>query len=124
MWIALFFKCNTCSNVNIIIIIIIIKSVVLCAAGAAANHWALLQRGNKVFAVPLQHFFTFKRERVDNGSVDEALRAQEEAKKLAERVDASFRKKFGVKDEDEGWLCYTTLFGAAWKHATEAECCK
>jgi hypothetical protein len=80
-----------------------------CAAGESATYWALLERGNKVFAVPLRHFFTFKRERTDNSSVDEALKAQEEAKKRAERVDVSFRKKFGIRDEDGGMLCYITV---------------
>jgi hypothetical protein len=63
------------------------------------QHFALIKRGNKTYAVPVDWFYVFKPARKAQVSSEQALALQTAEREREAKLTKSFNKRFNIKDE-------------------------
>ena len=72
----------------------------LCAGDQPTQHFALIRKGHKTFAVPVDWFYVFKPARKVQVSSEQSLALQAAEKERQNNLTKSFNKRFHIKDED------------------------
>lgn len=83
----------------------------LCAGDQATQHFALIKKGDKTFAIPVDWFYVFKPARKVQVSSEQALALQAAEKERHTKLTKSFNKRFNIKDDDGVVLfCVVALY--------------
>lgn len=72
-----------------------------CAAGEdeQAQHFALITKGSKTYAVPVEWFYVFKKNRKAVKTEEELAEEVKAKQQREDKVSRAFNKKFQIKDE-------------------------
>lgn len=73
---------------------------IMCVAGdQQAQHFALISKGSKTYAVPVEWFYVFKKNRKEAKTEEELAEEAQAKQQREEKVSRAFNKKFQIKDE-------------------------
>lgn len=69
------------------------------AGDQEAQHFALITKGNKTYAVPVEWFYVFKKHRKEAKTEEELVEEAKAKQQREDKVSRAFNKKFQIKDD-------------------------
>jgi hypothetical protein len=83
------------------------------AGEQATQHFALITRGDKLFAVPVEWFYVFKPARKTKQNVEQAEAMRKAAADQEAKMTRAFNARFRIK-EDESALVFSSWMQPSW----------